>query len=582
MIHIGYEVGSGKSVSVPLGHLCVTGQTQESGKTTTLEALATRSGSKVIAFVTKRGEGSFKVAEPLEPYFDDDLRHRDDGWLFVQRILESALDMGVKETTPYIIQATQRAKNLFDVAENVKALGKDATSKADRRAWMCLDAYLSTIMPELKELAYNNVLRLQPGLNVMDLAQYKLETQMLVVTAVLTRIMRKETGVIAVIPEAWQFVPQQRHSPVAGAANELIRKGAASRNFVWFDSQDMAGVDKTLFRQVRVWIFGKQRQSLEVDRTIDQIPNLGTRPRTEEIQTLKKGQFFVCYDDKLIKTYVQPAWMESEVQAQAIATGDESVGSAREALKSWERQHKKVEPLPPTPTRMPANMALHEAPAGFASAVASVPPDSPIDWKARFELIRDASIRQDEEIANLKATNQQLRDELQTLKMRNGNSPKGQHPSSEIVGADVRGHASPAHPGDEVRAGSRPSPLSPESPMLDVEALYAQFRVRLMSDPVVLRIAATRPEIEVSREEIPKLTFESSSTKGRITTMVHDGFFAQPREFKVVRNELIRRGESPKVSNRPISLFLDDLLSWGYLTRESGGYQAAFPSEVSK
>lgn len=38
-IHLGYEVGTGAPVAVPLKHTAVTGQTQESGKTTTLEAL---------------------------------------------------------------------------------------------------------------------------------------------------------------------------------------------------------------------------------------------------------------------------------------------------------------------------------------------------------------------------------------------------------------------------------------------------------------------------------------------------------------------------------------------------------------
>jgi hypothetical protein len=37
-IHLGYEIGTGEPVSIPLQHLAVTGQTQRSGKTTALEA----------------------------------------------------------------------------------------------------------------------------------------------------------------------------------------------------------------------------------------------------------------------------------------------------------------------------------------------------------------------------------------------------------------------------------------------------------------------------------------------------------------------------------------------------------------
>ena len=35
-IFLGYEIGSGEKVDIPLTHLVVSGVTQESGKTTTL------------------------------------------------------------------------------------------------------------------------------------------------------------------------------------------------------------------------------------------------------------------------------------------------------------------------------------------------------------------------------------------------------------------------------------------------------------------------------------------------------------------------------------------------------------------
>ena len=71
MIHLGYEVGTARPVAIPLAHMAVTGMTQRSGKTTTLEALVTRSGLRAIAFVTKRGERSFTAGNPLAPYFRD-------------------------------------------------------------------------------------------------------------------------------------------------------------------------------------------------------------------------------------------------------------------------------------------------------------------------------------------------------------------------------------------------------------------------------------------------------------------------------------------------------------------------------
>ena len=47
-ILLGYEMATGRRVTIPVRHMVVTGITQESGKTTTLEALAGRAGRPVL------------------------------------------------------------------------------------------------------------------------------------------------------------------------------------------------------------------------------------------------------------------------------------------------------------------------------------------------------------------------------------------------------------------------------------------------------------------------------------------------------------------------------------------------------
>src|SRR5437867_799864 len=98
-IHLGYEVGTGKPVEIPLGHLCVTGQTQLSGKTTTLEALIDRSKLTAISFVTKRGEGRFENSHRIPPFF----RQRAD-WQFVAGLLEATLREKLKFQRPWIMK----------------------------------------------------------------------------------------------------------------------------------------------------------------------------------------------------------------------------------------------------------------------------------------------------------------------------------------------------------------------------------------------------------------------------------------------------------------------------------------------
>jgi hypothetical protein len=114
-IHLGYVVGTGEPVEIPLRHTAVTGQTQESGKTTTLEGLISRSGLQAVAYVTKRGESSFHVMHPIPPYFQE----RAD-WKFVQSLLEASTETKLKFEQSWIMRASEAAKTLQDVQANIK------------------------------------------------------------------------------------------------------------------------------------------------------------------------------------------------------------------------------------------------------------------------------------------------------------------------------------------------------------------------------------------------------------------------------------------------------------------------------
>ena len=70
-VHLGFEIGTGAPVTIEPAHMAITGQTQQSGKTTTLEALVTRSNRTALTFITKRGEGSFATGRRVQPYFRD-------------------------------------------------------------------------------------------------------------------------------------------------------------------------------------------------------------------------------------------------------------------------------------------------------------------------------------------------------------------------------------------------------------------------------------------------------------------------------------------------------------------------------
>jgi len=239
---LGFEIGSAIPVNIPHAHMAVTGMTQQSGKTTTLEALVHRSGLRAVTFVTKRGEGSFADGRRIQPYFRD----RAD-WQFVTGILDATLQEKNKFLRPWIMKICRMTRTLKEVQNEVRQALKTAKG-INEGVYTQLNEYLELIVPEIARARLSPTLDIGPGLNVMDVSDYATPMQMLFVQSALDWINEKERDVIVVIPEAWEFIPEGKGSPVKQSAVTLVRKGAAIGNFIWVDSQDMAGVDKTILR----------------------------------------------------------------------------------------------------------------------------------------------------------------------------------------------------------------------------------------------------------------------------------------------------------------------------------------------
>lgn len=317
-VHLGFEVGTGDPVAIPLRHLAVTGQTQESGKTTTLEALISRANVPAIAFVTKRGEGSFARSNRIPPYFRD----RAD-WQFVDQLLEAQLREKNKFLRPWIIKLCRQTKTLADVQREVRKGLKKAKGISEG-VYTQLDAYLDLIVPEIARAPLATGIQLRPGLNVMDVSGYATPMQMLFVQSAIDWVNTHERGTVVIVPEAWEFIPESKGSPVKDSAVSLVRKGAGIQNFIWVDSQDMAGVDKVILRGCPVWLIGVQREANEIKRNLSNIPAGIKKPKAADIALLNKGQFYACWSDRTVKVYVQPAWMTEE-DARSVAMNQQSI-----------------------------------------------------------------------------------------------------------------------------------------------------------------------------------------------------------------------------------------------------------------
>lgn len=634
MILVGFTVPAGERFEIPeTGHMAAIGQTQLSGKTTLLEAIAYRGHLKAIAFITKRGEGSFLTARPIPPYFSEPTNDAEKPlWQWVKSILEASQQRRLNFEEAWIIRACEDphpAKSLADVHDNIKKLlagegeyvekGRGKKRKKEWRwhrkpvtgmnasIYTSLKAYFDIVMPQLARLPYTKRLELKPGLNVMDLREYATETQALVIRSVMEWVYQHETGCRVIVPEAQDFVPQGRNSPVKMACETIVRKGAADRNFMWLDSQDMAAVDKVMLRACSIVFAGVQTEMHEVDRSLASMftPHL----KAEDIASLKIGFFYVRTPDvRGEKVYVQPAWMDSEPHAQAIARGDLPMESARQMMRAFVRSVDEKNPRVPAPklemlqiqtredddetdtaNRSSGNAVLADSETGATLDSRRAPgarsdahdEDREDDvWKEKYDELKA-------QYDTLVSTHDAIAAEVKNLRERIARLARGPNPFGPLDSAAANGDP---HKRSEGTAATVPSALrltgeaaaSKDNghnagglPAHDLESIYSYVCERASAEkPALLRVLAERPEIHVETKQ-RVLKISGDTLDGQIARLVYDGFFAASRNRDAIAGELRARGALSSTSNlKVLSPRLAQLTEWGFLRAEPDGYKA--------
>lgn len=542
---LGYEISSGAAVEVPIAHMAVTGQTQLSGKTTTLEALISRSGLRAIAFVTKRAEGTFQNARRIPPYF----RERAD-WQFVASLLEATMREKMRFERAWIMRICKGARTLADVRDNLaKAMETAKGLNAD--VYFTLSEYLDLVVPQLARLPYADGVQLEPGINVMDLSPYASELQALVIRSVLEWVYQHERDTIVIVPEAWEFIPEGRGGPVKLAAEVLIRKGAAAGNYVWLDSQDLAGVDKVMLRACGVFLLGVQREANEVERALKHLglPARARRPLETELMRLGIGQFFAAFGTELRRVYVQPAWGNEEA-ARAIARGEMEL--------SEESRRQNAPRYEPTPVLARRNIVLVR------------------DTAAEDEYMYREQI--DEATKKLKAAGYDgaqfptllaaLVSDYQDIKATLAKAGYPVTHGVQIVQTIAELTASHARQAVELKRsheGGAPTPV-------DMDAIYAEIKRRAAGDPGVLQILAEKTELRV-RVQKRVLEMDGGTLQGRLAQMIASGWFDMVQNGNATWRELQRLGF--KCAQPNVYRALDKLAEMGFVSKEGkGSYQA--------
>jgi len=345
-VKLGYELGTGKVVDIPLSHLMVTGLSQQSGKTTTLESLITRSKKRAIVFRTKIGEKGFMSGTIIPPYFKDK-----SDWQFIESLINAVMNEKIhRDERASIIKLSKQTngESLLDFKKQVdQRLLEKKIGKWEENTLTNLQAYLDIVLPKLQSVNFSNTLELSDGLNIIDLERFSRddEVQSLIIASVLEEVLHNFKDVIVVIPEAWKFIPQGKGNPCKQSVEEYIRQGATNNNYIWIDSQDIAGVDKIPLKQISEWILGYQAEINEVKHTIAQLPlPKAKKPEPDLIMSLGKGKFYYASRDLTTQVYVQPFWLDDEKSIQ-IAKGELSIDDidAPQSLSSFKIATKTTE-----------------------------------------------------------------------------------------------------------------------------------------------------------------------------------------------------------------------------------------------
>lgn len=528
-VSLGYAVGSGAEVSVPVGHMVVTGVTQQSGKTTTLDALVQRSGRKAVTFVTKRGETAFAGGHRMAPFF----RERAD-WVFVASLIDATLGEKNKLLRSWLMKACRGTKTLAEVQRNVRA-AKATARGFNESIYTEIDGYLDLVVPQLAQLPPVRKVSVRPGLNVVDVSPYSTELQSLVIKSVLEHVYEHETDTLVVIPEAWEFIPEGRGSPVKREAEVLLRKGASLGNFVWVDSQDLAGVWKLALRAASVYLVGVQREANEIKRTLANIPAGIAKPTAAEIAHLERGEFFACWGRHVVKTYVQPAWMTADL-ARALATGSvnctaDDIAAQRDGAIA--RARSELDEL--------AREGLERGREAEADALDDAEDTSEVGLRALAD-----SIDQEEDDDVTPEQDRKLDRIIELL-------------------SDTE---------EPERAVSDPRVAAP----VDEEALYERFRARLLKDPKVLAVAVAVPRVEVETK-VERITLDGKTANGRVALLLREGFFDSQRGAPEATNEINRRGGN--FERITVYKALEEMCERGFLYRESLGNRSVVYTAVA-
>lgn len=306
-LNLGTDLKTGEDVQLEVFHTLFTGQTNLSGKTTTIKALipeALKLGYTILVFDTKEirreWEGYHDIALCYQPTTDP---------LVLIGLLEGIFKRRITNYYSTLSRVTSRAKTLEDVISNAEKMEEQSHVGFIKDACHTLADLLARLSRELRGLRLSTKLELKQGvLNVMPINSLSPEAQQLVIKTAFEELLRHHNHkVIAIIDEAFKYLPQKYSSACKRPVQDVVTQGAGTKLFVWLATQFIAPTDKDAMKACAVKVLGRQDVKEELEATQEKIPGGSGLFKKQQIMTLQPGQFiYVSLSEPPCLVYVTP------------------------------------------------------------------------------------------------------------------------------------------------------------------------------------------------------------------------------------------------------------------------------------
>lgn len=332
-VKLGYEVGTGKPVDVPVTHTVFSALTGGGKTEAILRCIdeAVEAGYTVLAIDAKSKPRDFQdLGREIRPYISETTEP-----LLVLHMLESVAKVGLFSRFSTLLDACIDAKDLQEALDTLERIRDDKKRNPRKRDDAKILAYLMRrLVDQVREGNYAPDITLADGVNVMDVSNLPLGVQELVVDSVFRRLLEgKYARTVVVLEEAINFIPQAEQTQFETSARKFIREGRSAQLFLWVSGQALTEMDIAVRKQMRIWVLGPQMEEREAEKFRKQVPMRGVT--AQEIQRLPTGHFIAAIrrseeEGGRVETkrvYAQPTWLPDEV-AIRIAEGHASLKDA--------------------------------------------------------------------------------------------------------------------------------------------------------------------------------------------------------------------------------------------------------------